>query len=85
MGIQSSVIFKELEQAYATQAPSYATVRKWAKLFREGREDVNDDPRSGRPITKHTSANIELVRAVINNDPHSTIDDIETETVCPIY
>jgi len=26
-----------------------SVVRRWVRLFNEGRENVNDDPRSGRP------------------------------------
>ena len=63
-----------------SKAPSYPTVAEWAKRFREGREDVNDDPRSGRPVSELTDENIELVREVIINDPHSTYDDIIAET-----
>ena len=51
-------------------------LKKWAKDFREGREDVNDDPRSDRPISVLTHENIECVRQVIEDDPHSTYDDI---------
>ncbi|CAF4076969.1 unnamed protein product, partial [Rotaria sordida] len=36
-------------------------VKNWAKRFREGREDVSDDPRSGRPISVLTVENIECV------------------------
>ena len=42
--------------------------------------ELEDDPRSGRPITTYTPANIELVRLVIEAEPHSTYDDIEAET-----
>jgi transposase len=63
-----------------SDAPSYRTVRRWAQRFREGREDVTDDPRSGRPISLLTDENIERVRQVIEDDRHSTYDDIIAET-----
>jgi len=40
-----------------------------------------DEPRSGRPITKTTSENIELVRKVIEEDPHCNYEDIEAATL----
>ncbi|CAF4330992.1 unnamed protein product, partial [Rotaria sp. Silwood2] len=80
LGINPKTIHEELATALGPKAPSYPTVADWAKRFREGREDVNDDPRSGRPVSELTDENIELVRQVINNDPHSTYDDIIVET-----
>ncbi|CAF4619051.1 unnamed protein product, partial [Rotaria sp. Silwood2] len=73
-------IREELATALGSKAPSYSTVAEWAKRFHEGREDVNNDPRSGRPVSELTDENIELVREVINNDRHSTYDDIIAET-----
>ncbi|GBP59735.1 Histone-lysine N-methyltransferase SETMAR [Eumeta japonica] len=32
-------------------APSYTMVKKWARLFQQGRESCEDDPRPGRPVT----------------------------------
>ncbi|CAF3706322.1 unnamed protein product [Rotaria sordida] len=55
-------------------------VKNWAKRFREGREDVSDDPRSGRPISVLTVENIECVRQVIEDDPYSTYEDIIVKT-----
>jgi transposase len=78
--IDPKTIYEELVTALGPSAPSYTTVTRWAKRFREGREDVNDDPRSGRPVSELTDENIELVRQVINNDPHSTYDEIIAET-----
>ena len=80
MGINPKTIFEELTEALGFDGPSYATVKRWAKRFREGREDVSDDPRSGRPISVLTDENIECVRQVIEDDPHSTYDDIMAET-----
>ncbi|CAF2566524.1 unnamed protein product [Rotaria sp. Silwood2] len=78
--IDSKTIFDELTEALRPDAPSYPMVRKWAKRFREGREDFSDDPRSGRPISVLTDENIERVRQVIEDGPHSTYDDITVQT-----
>ncbi|CAF1476432.1 unnamed protein product, partial [Didymodactylos carnosus] len=37
-------IHEELTTALGPNAPSYSTVARWAKRFREGREDFNDEP-----------------------------------------
>ena len=36
-------------------------------------ESLEDDPRLGRPQTTYTVENIELVRAIIEEDPHATM------------
>ena len=61
-------------------APSYTTVTRWAKRSCQGREDVNDHPRSTSPQSQFTDENIQLVQQVISNDPHSTYDEIILET-----
>ena len=43
-------------------------VFKWHKAFKEGRENVEDDPRSGRQISSTNDQNLEVVRAVIAKD-----------------
>ena len=40
-------------------------VQLWYNRFKEGREDVNDDARSGRPNTSTTNENIEAVQKMI--------------------
>ena len=60
--------------------PSYTTVTRWAKCFRQGREDVHDHPRSVSPLSQFTGENIQPLRQVISNDPHSTYSEIITET-----
>ena len=80
MRIDSKKIYEELTTALGHSSPAYRTVAMWAKHFREGREDVNDEPRSGRLVSELTDGNIELVRQIINSDPHPTYDDIIAET-----
>jgi len=80
LGINAKTICEELTDALGYDAPSYATVKRWVKRFREGRDDVDDDPRSGRPVFMLTDENIERVRQVIEDDRHSTYDDIMAET-----
>ena len=40
-----------LQQVYQEQTLSRSTVFLWHQRFKEGREDVEDDPRGGRPST----------------------------------
>ena len=56
--ISATAISNELETVYGNNAPKNSTVAKWVALFKEGRTSLNDDPRSGRPITVHTNTNI---------------------------
>jgi histone-lysine N-methyltransferase SETMAR len=79
-GKSAKEITKDLTDAYGDQAPKYSTVSKWIKLFREGREDLEDDPRSGRPKTTLTKSNIDLVRRLIEANPHISYDQIEAAT-----
>jgi len=80
LGKQAIEIFNQLKAVYNDQAPSYATVARWVALFKNGRESIEDDPRSGRPITGVTQDNIDAVRKVIVEDPHSTYNEIEAYT-----
>ena len=53
-------IHRELCDVYGEHAMSSSVVRRWVRLFNEGRENVHDDTRSGRPSV----VNGDLVRAV---------------------
>ena len=78
--IDPKTIHEELVAALGPSAPSYTTTARWAKRFREAREDVTDDPRSASPLSEFTVENMQLVRQVTSNDPHSTYDEIIAET-----
>ena len=41
---------------------------EWKKRFKDGREEVEDDPRFGRPSTSRTADNIEHVKQTVRAD-----------------
>ena len=61
-------IHERLVKVYGDQAPAYATVKKWAAEFKRGRQSIEDDPRSGRPVEATTPENCAAVeRLVLKN------------------
>ncbi|XP_065651074.1 protein GVQW3-like [Hydra vulgaris] len=77
LGVSAQAISDELVLVHGNQASKYSTVAKWATLFKDGRESLEDDPRSGHPRITYTAENIERVRATIEENPHATHDIIE--------
>ena len=53
---------------------------RWANYFREGGQDLEDDPRSGRPATAMTNENIDRIRQLIQDNPHISYAHMEAET-----
>ncbi|CAF3709708.1 unnamed protein product [Rotaria sp. Silwood1] len=80
LNIPPSVIHNELFSVYGDEAPSLRTVQRWSKSFREGREEIEDEVRPGRPITETTAENIERVRLLIDHDPYITIEKVQEQT-----
>jgi len=57
-----------LTVAYGERAMKKSGVFQWHRRFKEGREDVQDDPRSGQPKTQSTDANVDRVRTFVRSD-----------------
>jgi hypothetical protein len=53
------------------------SVFEWQRRFKEGREDVQDDPRSGQPKTQRTDANVNRVRTLARSDRRLGVRVIE--------
>lgn len=49
-------------KVFGDEVLSRAQVFRWHKEFKSGRESVNDEPRSGRPIEVRTDNNVQRVR-----------------------
>jgi histone-lysine N-methyltransferase SETMAR len=47
--VTNDQIISQLEEAYGEDCPSHRAIYKWIALFKQGRQSVFDDKRSGRP------------------------------------
>ena len=65
-----------INKAYGSAAMSRAIVYRWYSRFRDGREDVKDDARNGRPSTERTDENVESVRRLLKVDCRTTLQMI---------
>ncbi|GFW14433.1 uncharacterized protein TNCV_298531 [Trichonephila clavipes] len=55
-------------QAYGDSVLSRALVFRWFKAFSEGRESIEDEPRSGRPSVSKTAEYVIRVRDILRSD-----------------
>ena len=81
LGCDATSIHNDFVSVYGDQAPAYSTITKWIREFKGGRTNLEDEPRSGAPITGPTAANIEVVRVLIENNPYLTYDELEAQTM----
>ncbi|XP_069670078.1 protein GVQW3-like isoform X5 [Periplaneta americana] len=68
-----------LVQVYGREAVSRKCVYEWFKRFREGKETIEDEPRSGRPSTSRTPEMIAKVRQMLAQDRRLTLRLIAEE------
>jgi hypothetical protein len=63
--MKSDDIRRQLCEVHEEHAMSDSMVRRWVRHFNQGRENVHDDPRSGRPsMVNEDLVNEDLVNAV---------------------
>ena len=68
-----------LQEVYGQETMSRSRVFEWHKRFKEGREEVEDDARSGRPSLSRTEDNVERVRQNMREDRRMTVRMIAYE------
>uniref|UniRef100_A0A1B6D8M0 Mos1 transposase HTH domain-containing protein n=1 Tax=Clastoptera arizonana TaxID=38151 RepID=A0A1B6D8M0_9HEMI len=74
-----------LKEAYGDQSLSSAQVKRWHKSFKDGREDVEDEQRSGRPSTTQTDEDVNRVREFLNIDRRASLREISEELNLTYY
>jgi hypothetical protein len=73
--VKPADIHRQICEVYGENATSDGMVRKWVRQFNEGRENMHDEARSGRPSV----VNDDLVRAVnskVHEDRRFTISSL---------
>ncbi|GBN22601.1 Putative uncharacterized protein FLJ37770 [Araneus ventricosus] len=73
LGKTATEAHEMLVKVYGVDAVSKKCVFEWFKRFRDGKEDVKDEPRSGRPPTSTTPDNIERVLWMLADDPRLSL------------
>jgi hypothetical protein len=61
LGTSASETLQMLTEAYGADAMKKLNVFEWHKRFKEGREDVKENKRTGRPKTHQTDENCSLL------------------------
>ena len=66
-------------EVYGEDVMTRTQIFEWHKRFKNGREEVEDDPKSGRPSTSKTDDNIARVKQLVRNDRRLTVRMIGEE------
>ncbi|CAF4940599.1 unnamed protein product [Rotaria sp. Silwood1] len=77
--IQAIAIHNELRTVFGGDASSFRTLARCAQCFCEGREDIQDKERSGRPVTETIPENSEQVRNIVVDNPYVTIEELQDQ------
>ena len=65
---RASEMLALLMVAYGEYALKKSSVFEWHRRFKEGREEVQDDPRSRQPKTQRPDENVDRVRTLVRSD-----------------
>ena len=79
LGESGTVTYEKPQRAYQEHSLSRAQVFRWHKSFLEGREQVEDKPRVGRPSASKTDDSVERMRSLVRSDRRLTLRMISSE------
>ncbi|UYV84186.1 hypothetical protein LAZ67_X001468 [Cordylochernes scorpioides] len=74
--IKCADAFRMLTVAYGEATLDRSNVYRWYKMYSEGREDVNDEERAGRPSTSTTDEKINEVEKMILANRRITVREV---------
>ncbi|KAJ9598719.1 hypothetical protein L9F63_010605 [Diploptera punctata] len=67
-GHKPSEIHRDMRGVYGDDCMDRSNVSRWCTFFQEGRVNLSDSPRSGRPTTAAIPQNVRGIEAAILND-----------------
>ena len=76
---KSSAISDSLHSVYGESTPHKNTILRWMKRFKEGRESLDDDERSGRPSTSTNAEKVAAVQKLLDRDCRISVEVIAKE------
>ena len=76
--VKSCEILSRMQRQYGPSCMSRANFYKWVQAFKDGRESITDDLRSGRPVDVSTPEAVQAVEDLIKSDRRVTLDEIAT-------
>lgn len=74
--LKCSDVVTMLSKAYGDECMSKTQIYLWYQRFKDGREEVSDDQRPGRPVSTRTDENIEKVKDLVLSNRRLTIDEM---------
>jgi histone-lysine N-methyltransferase SETMAR len=72
-------IHNALHEVCGNSVVDRGTVSRWASRFCEGRVSIQDDPRSGRPVTATDDTFVVIVSILLEDDRRSSCEEIAHE------
>lgn len=76
--VNAAAAWREITNVYGEDAVSHSTCERWYKAYANGRQDVVDKPRSGRPVKIDSAA----LHAALATDPGSSVREISSDLPC---
>ena len=77
--VKSCEILSRMQRQYGRSCMSRANFYKWVQAFKDGRESITDDLRSGRSVDVSTPEAVQAVEDLIKSDRRVTLDEIATK------
>ncbi|KAE9522184.1 hypothetical protein AGLY_017444 [Aphis glycines] len=81
--ISPTEIHRKITEVYGPQVMSRKSVSVWCTKFNSGRESVEDEARSGRPISTSTAETIDAVEKLLRSDRRLKIREMATQLDLP--
>lgn len=75
-GAKPSDILCRMTQQYGSSCMGKTSFYNWVKAFKEGRNDITDKDRAGRPVEVSTTQMVAKVENMVLQDRRVTIDEI---------